>query len=173
MKSYIAEEVGRDFQLDIKTEVRRLYDDYNKFPSKLQKEFPFNDYVDLQLELQNKTDMIRNKCYDLARDLLPKDSYKQLHRADINQLDSSINNGTSILASNWETKVPYEIVYTSPSNEHVDGPCRRVDETTNVDNTPSYLDMENTSLLFGDMEINLDEFYGDTRLKTMSHIEEE
>ena len=39
---------------ECKTEVRRLYDEYNKFPLKLQKGFPFIDYMDFQLELQNK-----------------------------------------------------------------------------------------------------------------------
>ena len=143
--------------------------------------------MDFQLELQNKTDMIRNKCYNLARDLLAEGNYKNVHREDSNQLDSSTkkeeqpshdnmpnaSNGTSILIGNGETEVSYGVVYTSPFDEHIDGPGRRVDQTANVGNSPSYLDMENTNILFGDMEINLDEFYGDTRLEIMSNIEEE
>lgn len=74
---------------ECKTKVRRLYDDYKRFPSKLQKEFPFINYVDFQLELQNKTGMIRNKYHELARDLLVEDRYRNLHKEAIDQLDNS------------------------------------------------------------------------------------
>jgi hypothetical protein len=103
--------------------------------------------VDLQLELQNKTDMIRNKYYDVARDLLAKDSYRNLHSRDINQLDSNTEEEEQSLHDNIQNN--------------------------NNDNSPTYSDMENTSILFGDMEINLDKFYGDTKLEIMSNIEEE
>ena len=73
--------------------------------------------MDFQLELQNNTNMMRNKYHALARDLLAEDSYRNLHEEGINQIDSSTgkkeqslhdntqnnNNGTGILAGNWET----------------------------------------------------------------------
>ena len=116
---------------DYKIEVRRLYDDYIRFSSKLQKDLPFINYVGFQLKLQNKTDMIRNKYYELARDLLAEDGYRNLQEGGINQLDSSTekeekslhdniqnnNNGTGILAGNWEIELSNEVVSTSLSDE--------------------------------------------------------
>ena len=63
------EQLAHEFEVDVRAEILDIYEEYNKFPIRIQHDLSFNDYLDFYLEQQSKSEMAKGKYLELVQDL--------------------------------------------------------------------------------------------------------